>query len=305
MEELPGIIARRLLRLGNIDEASRVAEAAIARLGDIGNTRNVWRLRFIRAEIMGTRGHLEDAVRYLESLAPPGAADAESLSELKMYLGSFWGSLGRYDLSHRCLDDAERIAQSAGSAEILGETHLCKAYVFFLKREYSSSDTEFRSVLAIAQQLGGWYFRGYALWGIGKNLMIQEHYQEAVAWLEDSLRIFETARARLAIAMVWSELAVCHLGLGEDEKAMELLRNAERVNYEAGFVHNYQVVLANIGNVYLHRGDHLTAIAYYRRALALAREIKDPVSIRKWTRNINLAYARIRLVVDQQNPRIA
>jgi tetratricopeptide (TPR) repeat protein len=120
-------------------------------------------------------------------------------------------------------------------------------------------------------------------------------------WLDESLGIFEGADARLSVAMVWSELAVCHLGLGADDKAMELFRRAERENGEAGVIHNYQVVLANIGNVYLHRRDHFTAISCYQRALALAREIKDPVSIKKWTRNINLAYARIRLEVDQQN----
>ena len=86
---------------------------------------------------------------------------------------------------------------------------------------------------------------------------------------------------------------------------MELFRKAERVNYDAGVVHNYQVVLANIGNVYLHRHDYFTAISYYQRALALAREIKDTVSIKKWTRNINLAYAKIRYSVDQSSPRTA
>jgi len=105
--------------------------------------------------------------------------------------------------------------------------------------------------------------------------------------------------------MVWSELAVCYLGLGDDERAMELFRKAESVNHECSVVHNYQVVVANIGNVYLHRRDYFTAIDYYRRALTLAREIKDPVSIKKWTRNINLAYARIRLAVDQAHPRSA
>ena len=95
------------------------------------------------------------------------------------------------------------------------------------------------------------------------------------------------------------------MGLGNDEKALELFRKAECINRELGYIHNYQVVLANIGNVYLYRRDHFTAISYYRRALALAREIKDPVSIKKWTYNINLAYARIRASVDQGCPRIA
>jgi hypothetical protein len=49
----------------------------------------------------------------------------------------------------------------------------------------------------------------------------------------------------------------------------------------------------------LHRGDDLTAIDYYRRALEQAREIKDPVNIRKWSYNIQLVYARLRQSVDQ------
>lgn len=118
-------------------------------------------------------------------------------------------------------------------------------------------------------------------------------------WLNQSLAVFEAANAPLAVAMVWGELAVCYLGIGDDEKAMDLFRETERVNYASGSIHNYQVALANIGNVYLHRRDHFNAISYYQRALTLAREIKDPVSIRKWTHNINLAYARIRLEVDQ------
>jgi hypothetical protein len=39
--------------------------------------------------------------------------------------------------------------------------------------------------------------------------------------------------------------------------------------------------------------------------ISVAREIKGPVSIKKWTRNINLAYARIKQSVDEKNPRIA
>lgn len=90
--------------------------------------------------------------------------------------------------------------------------------------------------------------------------MIQEHYEEALPWLEESLKVFESAEAPLAVAMVWGELAVCYLGLGDDERAMGLFRKAERVNGDAGSMHNYQVVLANIGNVYLHRRDYITAI---------------------------------------------
>lgn len=55
----------------------------------------------------------------------------------------------------------------------------------------------------------------------------------------------------------------------------------------------------------MYRRDYLTALSYYRRAVSLARQIKDPVSVKKWTYNINLAYARIRAQVDQDHPRPA
>ena len=93
--------------------------------------------------------------------------------------------------------------------------------------------------------------------------MIQGRYHDAMPWLEESQRIFEGDCARLSMALVWSEMAVCYLGMGHDQDALDLFRKAEKINYEAGFVHNYHVVLANIGNVYLHRGDHFTALSYY------------------------------------------
>jgi tetratricopeptide (TPR) repeat protein len=183
--------------------------------------------------------------------------------------------------------------------------YLSRAFIFFREKDFISSDCMFRAALVVAGQTGGWYFRGHAVWGIGKNLMIQQQYEEAMPWLTESLRIFENAGAALSIAMVWGELGVCHLGLGDDQKALEFFQNAAEVELRSGAAHNYQVSLASIGNVYLHRRDHFTAILYYQRALALAREIKDPVSVKKWTRNINLAYARIRLAVDESHPHIA
>ncbi|HEY6769314.1 MAG TPA: tetratricopeptide repeat protein [Candidatus Sulfotelmatobacter sp.] len=298
-------IASGMLQRGEVDEARRIAEEGIEGVGGENDTTGMWRLRFIRARALESHGQVAEALQYLESVSPPDAQDTESRAALKMYRGSYTGYLGRYEVSHRLFEEAETIARRAGLLELLGDIHLSRAFIYFRQKDYVSSDADFRAALELSENVGGWYLRGHGLWGIGKNLMIQEHYQEAMPWLEKSLEIFENAQAPLLVAMVWGELGVCYLGLGDDERAMELFRKAEDVNYEAGAVHNYQISLANIGNVYLHRCDHFTAISYYQRALAIAREIEDPVSVKKWTRNINLAYARIRRSVDEQNPRIA
>jgi len=62
---------------------------------------------------------------------------------------------------------------------------------------------------------------------------------------------------------------------------------------ESGATPNYQVCLANIGNVYLCRREFLMAISYYQRALELARQLGDQLSIGKWLRNLGQAYSHL------------
>jgi tetratricopeptide (TPR) repeat protein len=195
--------------------------------------------------------------------------------------------------------ESEAMAREANLIECLAEVYQCKAMVHFVQQNYQESDCIFRMILDLSHEIGGWYFHGYALWGIGKTLMIQHFYEGAIPWLEQSLAVFEDEGVELSMALVWSELAVCELGLGNDQKALDLLLSAEAVQQKAGTVANYQIVLGNIGNVYLYRKEYPTAISYYQRALSIAHEIKDPVSIHKWTYNTNLALMRMRANIDQ------
>ena len=46
---------------------------------------------------------------------------------------------------------------------------------------------------------------------------------------------------------------LCYLGMAQDETAMELSAKRSGGTTKPGAVHKYQVVLANIGKVYLYR----------------------------------------------------
>ena len=261
-----------------------------------------WPYRLILLELTRLGGQRQKALEELgrlEQFDPPRADDVESWIGIKRLRGYYSGLLGRYNAAHDSLQEAEVIAREANLIEALAEVHQCQAMIYFLQQNYAESDRIFRAILGLSEQIGGWYFRANAFWGIGKNLMIQTHYEQALPWLQEALNIFQGAGAQLAIAVVWEEMAVCQLGLGNDQSSLELLRRAEAVQTKAGSIANYQVVLANIGNVYLYRNDYSTAISYYQRALTIAREIKDPVSVRKWTYNTNLAYMRMRTAIDQ------
>src|SRR5712691_6496787 len=98
MENSSDKLARDLFRLDDLDGASRIVEDELGRVEDQGNSREIWLLRFVRAEIMRLRGHVEEALKYLEareSLYRPETSDAESLIGLLMHIGYCCGLLGR------------------------------------------------------------------------------------------------------------------------------------------------------------------------------------------------------------------
>jgi tetratricopeptide (TPR) repeat protein len=169
-----------------------------------------------------------------------------SSASLKMYRGSFCGYLGRNEASHRLLGEAAALAEEAGLLELLGDIYLCHGFTFFRQADYISSTALYQSALNLCDRVDSGHLRGHGLWGIGKNLMIRSRYQEALPWLEKSLAVFEAEDSPLSVATVWSELAVCYLGMGDDQKAVELFRRCEQVDYEAGLMHGYQIDLANI-----------------------------------------------------------
>jgi len=289
-------VARDLLRRYELSGATAVATAAI------DTQKNPWPYRLVLLEVQRLKGQRAEALQELEHLAevdPPLPDDAESCVCIEKLRGYYSGLLGRYKASHQFLNEAEKLARDTSLIELLAEVHQCQAMIYFLQQNYSESNRIFRTVLDLSQQLRGWYFRGSALWGIGKNLMIQEFYEDAIPWLQESLAIFESAQVELSMALVWSELAVCHLGLRNDQLSLELLQKAEVVQQRNGTVANYQIVLGNIGNVYLYRKNYPIAISYYQRALSIAHDIKDPVSIHKWTYNTNLALMRMRVAIDE------
>ncbi len=270
--------------------------------GDNGNDSDIWGLRLIRVALLRERGHVEEALSYLterEISCLPAPDDIPSIARIKSNRGYCYGLLGKFDCSHFLMSEAEHLLQDASLMEIRCEVYERQAIIFYFQRDYDSSDRIFRRMLNLSELLDGWYFKATALWGIGKNLMIRQFYSEAMPWLEQSLTLFESVNARLSMACAWADMAVCHLGLGDDEKALALHRKALEEDSRAGMRHNYQVHLANIGNVYLYRTDYLRAISYYRQAITIAEEIKDPVSVRKWTINIRLAYHLLKESVNK------
>ena len=282
------------LRLGEFERALEAADRGIACGKHLVDGQEYWGYRFVRAEVLRMRGQIEEAAAYLYSLGLPNESDVPSRASWNMHLGYCLGLLGRYSESSQLLEQAGYTAWEADLPELRCAILLRKGMIHYVRNEYGPSDKTYRCALDICERLDDWYLISTALAGIGKNLMAQRHFTQALPWFEQSLAIADQAGARHSIARLWNELAVCHWGLGDSAKSLELLRDAERLTLELGAMHAYQVCLADIGNVYLQLGDCVTAMTYYERALRLAEQIKDPVSVKKWNHNLHLAFQKFR-----------
>ena len=298
MQEPAHQTARDLIRLCSFDEAINIVENELHRCEDKGASAEIWNLRFSRSDLLRFRGHTEEALSYLsvkEKEFSPNNNDFPTQIGLKKTRGYCLGMMGKYNPSDGLLEEAERLARDIESLELLCEVWQSQAWFSYVRKRFVSSDRLFREIFRTSEQIDSWYFRAIGLWGIGKNLMMRGHdnkdetlLREALPWFEEAHDLFAAAGRRM---YAWGDMAVCYLDLGDDKKSLELLESVLPVYAEAGWVHNYQVTIANIGNVYRIRGDYLRAIDYYRCAVEYAREIKDPVSIQKWTQNIRLSYA--------------
>ena len=81
-------------------------------------------------------------------------------------------------------------------------------------------------------------------------------------------------------------MGTCYLHLGETANALELLEESAAAFQANGSLSSYQVSLADIGNLYFVRIEYVKAISYYQRALELARQLGDRLSVSKWLKNL-------------------
>lgn len=293
--------AKSHLRSGALVAALEAADAGLAAAEP--TTDAFWKLLFIKTESLRMQGRTADALALLDAHPIPPRQSQEIQALLNMHRGYLLSTQARYSEAKPCLDKAWRIASHERFDAVLLEVELRRAMFLFFAGELDESRHQYQALVERLDNEPQSEIRAIALAGIGKNAMIRGQYEEAIGWYEQALAIFETASMPMLVATMWSEIGWCRFKLGEDEAALRYFRLAESFLCESGAVTNYQICLGNIGNVFLRKSDYPAAITYYQRALALAKQIKDPVSSAKWLGNLATVFVRMGKPAEAANYR--
>jgi CHAT domain-containing protein/Tfp pilus assembly protein PilF len=132
-----------------------------------------------------------------------------------------------------------------------------------------------------------------ALGALGKIAIQQGRYDDAVDWLSAARRIAERIGAKYQAENALGNLGSAYFELGDREKALVLIFDAQKRATERGDLRNQIRSLEAIGFVYQHEGDEARAEQSFHQTLDLARRIdsKDDIIYSL----DDLAYAAIEL----------
>ena len=288
--------ASSALKRGAFKECANISTRGIRDAEVEGNATEVWWFRCLLSQCLGTQGRFREALSLVETEESSGQLDLLGLDvrvQLITQRAFYLSRIGNYLLAKNVLDQAADLVRAAANEVLFCEVQLNRMTLFFYLADYASMEECARSSLAVAQEHGLPIVEAGASSGMGKSFMVRRQFVEAIPWFERAHAIFLQEGLPFHAVGILSELGCCHYGLHEDEKALRFFSEALQASLGAGAMPSYQIDLANIGNIYLRRGEYAAAISNYQKALDIARELGDSISVAKWLGNLALTYARM------------
>lgn len=257
-----------------------------------GNETELWWFRCLLAQCLGMQGRFREALSLIE------AERSEHLKvDVQIHLitqrAFLLSRMGDYLLAKNLLDQAVSLAKAESNAALLAETRLNSMTLLFYLAQYDQMEECARTVLDIANERGLPRLEAGACSGIGKSLMVRGRFHEAIAWYERARTLFLGEGLIFDAVRMCSELGCCWYGLQEDDKALGLFSEALQASLDEDAMASYQIDLANIGNIYLRRGEYAAAISNYQKAVDIARELGDWISVSKWLNNLAITYSQM------------
>lgn len=240
----------------------------------------VWRWAFqvIEAEVLAAQRKVASAREQLQALADPPGAPAAFLSRARTARGYARCLEATNADEHAAaqVDLAEGVRLSAGGPPALqGHARFRDATCALIRRDHATAGERFHALLGWARTHGLPVLEANSTGSLGLLSMRADRYDEAVDWFTRSEAAARAAGLDGALIKTRINLAWAYSTLGNYERALRTLREAEPLAVARAAHGDLQVLLEQIGNAHLRRGEHGEAKAAYERALVVARDQKN------------------------------
>jgi tetratricopeptide (TPR) repeat protein len=285
--------ATAALNRGDVNSCIEIATRGIRDAGAKGRKTDAWWFRCLLAQCLGLQGRFQEALSWIDGDESDLQLGPDFRARLMIQRAFYLAQIGNYVLAKATLDRVESLAEAGGNRGILSDIHLGKMTLFFYLADYDQMENSARCALLAAGEDRSALTEAWAASGIGKSFMVRSHFREAIKWYESAHAIFLRENLPFDAAQMRSELGCCYHGIGDDQKALECFSESLKACLDADAAPGCQINLANIGNIYLGRGEYAAAISKYQEALEIARKLGDTISVSKWLRNLALTYSQM------------
>jgi CHAT domain-containing protein/tetratricopeptide (TPR) repeat protein len=274
---------------GSLDTAQHRAELALAsHSGD-------WSLKFRlqEAEVLANQGRWHQVLNLLTSDGAHFPPEGDLAIKRHLLCALANAGLGQRQQADEELLDAQRLAQP-GRSRLYGEVLQTEGVIYLHRRDYPRATTQLRESLTTARAVHDRFLEATDQLNLGFAALAQGRNDEALATLNAAIELARPIHARQVVEVGLGNVGWAYANLGDYEKAIDKLMQAEQQSKEIGSV---QIEwLQDVGWSFYKLGDLDDARKYDEQALQAASALDKSSAIGEISTNLGLlAYQQGRL----------
>lgn len=205
------------------------------------------------------------------------------------------------DLYEQAMVVLEEMHQTEGHRREMADILRQRGRLLRFSEQMDEADESFRSLLAVADDLGDDRLRADAWAEMGMNLYQRGRYDASDEHLQRAANGYERVDDRPGMAMAYNSLGMNRLGVGDFGAALDWLDRAESLEVEEEKPAIAADIYNNRGLVLWRQQDHERALASIRKAQSVWDRIPNPFGLCATTLNVGILeenLGRLRRALD-------
>jgi tetratricopeptide (TPR) repeat protein len=199
----------------------------------------------------------------------------ETLVRLCQALMYFWYVYGQPGEMQQWLEAVLAAESELPKAVRAKALHLMGDVCAEVQINYPKAQTFYVKALELWQMLDDQLARAQTLYKMGEAAMEQGHYDQACAWLEQSLNIEQRHGNQESAVSIRECLGVISLRQSKLDEAQSMLTDCLSYWRTIGYTRGEAYMLDNLGEVARYQGDYARACSLYKQAISLWQEAGD------------------------------
>jgi CHAT domain-containing protein len=228
-----------------------------------------WKFRILEAETLLWRGMYPQVLTLLANPLPPTLPQDALIQILTLeaiaHARQFDG-----DLAEKEFAEAEQLCATTSHGGC-GKLLQGRGLVALGQNQFPKARQFLARSLSFARANGDRFLEATSLLNLGAASLKEERFDEAIDWSRDAYEVSAALTARDITLVAVLNIGWAYYRLGDSERALQMLLEAEQRADQLGDVFNQENGLTNVGYIYMDAHDFVQAEQSFQRALILAK----------------------------------